>query len=151
MRMAINTVRRGYPFEVTAIVLLPDHCHTVWTLPRGDDRYAMRWRRIKEEFTRAWIAGGGSEAPQSASRIKHRQRGLWHKRYWEHTVRGEDDLQRCVDYIHWNPRKHQLVSRVRDWKWSSFHRFVRDGEYEINWGADDPTPGWDAPEWGELQ
>ena len=105
--------------------------------------------RIKEEFTKRWLAAGGDELPQSASRVQHRQRGVWQKRYWEHTVRDETDLKRCVDYIHWNPRKHKLVPRVRDWDWSSFHRMVREGEYELDWGGTDPTPGWNTPEWGE--
>ena len=59
-------------------------------------------------------------------------------------------MKRCVDYIHWNPCRHAVVSRVRDWPWSSFHGFVRQGEYELNWGASDPARGWDDPEWGEL-
>jgi putative transposase len=150
LREAIASVQADHPFEIVAIVLLPDHWHTVWTLPRGDARYPLRWMRIKEEFTKAWLAGGGSELQQSESRIKHRQRGVWHRRYWEHTVRDEDDLKRCVDYVHWNPRKHGLVPRVRDWQWSSFHRFVEAGEYDLEWGGIDPTPGWEDPEWGEL-
>ncbi len=115
-------------------------------LPRGDARYPLRWMRIKEEFTERWLAGGGDEAPQSKSRSRHRLRGIWQKRYWEYTVRNEADLERCVDYIHWNPRKHGLVARVRDWEWSSFHRFVEAGQYDINWGGTDPTPGWNTPE-----
>ena len=149
LRAAIKTVRREHKFSIVAVVLLPDHLHTVWTLPPGDDAYPLRWMRIKEEFTNQWLAGGGTELAQTESRIKHRQRGVWQKRYWEHTVRDEDDLKRCVDYTHWNPRKHGLVPRVRDWKWSSFDRFVRAGEYGVNWGGNDPTPGWDDPEWGE--
>ena len=135
--------------EEIPFVLLPDHWHTVWILPPGDDRYPLRWMRIKEEFTERWLAAGGAELPQSESREKHRQRGVWQKRYWEHTVRDEDDLKRCVDYTHWNPRKHKLAARVRDWEWSSFHRMVREGEYDLDWGGTDPTPGWEAPEWGE--
>jgi len=150
LREAMVKVRRDYPFEIVAIVLLPDHWHSVWTLPSGDDRYSLRWMRIKEEFTESWLKGGGIELSQSESRQKHRQRGVWHKRYWEHTVRDEDDLKRCVDYIHWNPRKHRLVHRVQDWPWSSFHRLVVAGEYDIDWGGTDPSPGWDDPEWGEL-
>ena len=149
LREAINTVKDSHPFELFANVLLPDHWHCVWMLPRGDDRYPLRWMRIKEEFTKRWLAGGGDEAPQSESRSRHRLRGIWQKRYWEHTVRDEEDLERCVDYIHWNPRKHGLVTRVRDWEWSSFHRFVEAGQYDINWGGTDPTPGWNTPEWGE--
>ncbi len=150
LRLAIEKVQRDHPFELMAIVLLPDHWHSVWTLPPGDTRYPMRWARIKGEFTEAWLSRGGAEQLHSASRRKHRQRGVWHKRYWEHTVGDEDDLKRCVDYLHWNPRKHNLVARVRDWKWSSFHRFVAVGEYDIDWGGTDPVPGWGDPEWGEV-
>jgi len=109
LRQAIVRVRRDYPFQIVATVPLPDHWHSVWTLPAGDSRYPMRWMRIKEEFTEAWLARGGSELPQSESRKRRRQRGVWHNRYWEHTVRDDDDLKRCVDYIHWNPCKHGLL------------------------------------------
>jgi putative transposase len=145
---AIDTIQKRFPFEVVAIVLLPDHWHTVWTLPPGDDRYPTRWRRIKEEFTEKWLAQGGLELVQSLSRRKHRMRGVWQKRYWEHAVRDEADLERCVDYIHWNPCKHKLVSRVQDWPWSSFQRFVAEGQYEADWGRTDPVPDWHMPEWG---
>ena len=107
--------------------------------------------RIKEEFTEAWLRAGGDEMPQSFSRKKHRQRGVWHKRYWEHTVGDADDLKRCVDYTHWNACKHNLVERVRDWKWLSFHQYVQAGEYDLDWGGTNPVPGWDDPEWGEVQ
>jgi putative transposase len=149
LHAAIETVQKKHPFEIVAVVLLPDHWHTIWSLPVGDDRYPLRWMRIKEEFTELWLTQGGNESPQSKSRQKHRQRGIWQKRYWEHAVRDEADLQRCADYIHWNPRKHNLVENIADWPWSSFHRFVAAGEYEPAWGSSDPTPGWDAPEWGE--
>jgi len=59
------------------------------------------------------------------------------------------DFKRCVDYIHWNPKKHGLMANVRDWPWSSFHGFVAMGEYTLDWGAEDPTPGYNDPEWGE--
>jgi putative transposase len=150
LRQAIRTTQRDHPFKIVALVLLPEHWHTVWSLPRGDARYPLRWMRIKEEFTKTWLECGGAELEQSQSRRAHRQRGVWQKRYWEHAVRDEDDLKRCVDYVHWNPRKHGHSARVQDWKWSSFHRFVRAGEYELHWGGTDPTPGWDDPEWGEI-
>jgi putative transposase len=105
--------------------------------------------RIKEQFTRRFLDGGGTELPLTASREKHGERGVWQRRFWEHTVRDEGDLKHCVDYVHWNPKKHRYVTRVRDWPWSSFHRFVEAGEYDIAWGSADPTPEYDAPEWGE--
>ena len=148
LHAAIDVVKSRFPFEIVAIVLLPDHWHTVWSLPPGDIDYPTRWRRIKEEFTQQWLRQGGIELAQSDSRKRHRQRGVWQKRYWEHSVRDEADLERCVDYIHWNPCKHKLVSQVRDWPWSSFHRFVAQQQYEADWGHADPVPNWNAPEWG---
>ena len=150
LRKSIGDVRRNRPFQIVAICLLPDHLHAIWTLPNGDCDYSMRWRRIKESFTKRWLAAGGSECRISASRQSKQERGVWQRRFWEHTIRDEDDLERCTDYIHWNPRKHNLVPRVRDWKWSSFFRFVEAGNYEIDWGGRDPCFGWDAPDrWGE--
>jgi len=119
--------------------------------PPGDDRYPIRWKRIKEEFTRRYLEVGGEEIPPSISRLRHQERGIWQRRYWEHTVRDEEDLKRCVDYVHWNPRKHGHVANVRDWPWSSFHRFVGLGEYTLDWGNEDPTPGYDDPELGECE
>jgi putative transposase len=146
---AIETVRRDRPFELVAISLLPEHVHTIWTLPQGDAGYPMRWKRIKEEFTVAYLAHGGAEGPRTDSRLRHGERGVWQRRYWEHMVRDEEDLNRCVDYVHWNPKKHGLVKNVRDWPWSSFNRYVALGQYTLDWGATDPTPGYDDPEWGE--
>jgi putative transposase len=149
LREAIETIRTKWPFELVAFVLLPEHLHTIWTLPPGDALYPIRWKRIKEEFTRSYLEAGGREIRPSMSRLRHDERGVWQRRYWEHTVRDEDDLKRCVDYVHWNPKKHGYVANIRDWPWSSFHRFVTLGEYATEWGAEDPTPGYDAPEWGE--
>ena len=149
LHQAIEKVRTNRPFELVAIVLLPDHLHTVWTLPPGNADYPIRIKRIKEEFTLAYLASGGMELPPSGSRSRQGERGIWQRRYWEHSVRDEEDLKRCVDYVHWNPKKHGFAASVRDWPWSSFHRYVDLGEYEINWGSEDPTPGYDEPEWGE--
>ena len=147
LRLAIENVRHIMPFEVVAMVLLPDHLHTVWSLPDGDVNYSLRWRRIKEQFTRGFLEAGGLEAALSASRVKHRERGIWQRRFWEHTCRDEDDLKRCVDYVHWNPKKHTIVRSIRDYPWSTFHKFVKRGEYPANWGRDDPCAGYNAPEW----
>jgi putative transposase len=150
LRESIQRVHRNYPFELFAICLLPDHLHTVWILPPDDRNYPTRLRRIKEEFTAGWVEQGDWEGNVSPSRSKKGERGIWQRRYWEHTVRDEDDLERCVDYVHWNPRKHGLVRRVQDWPWSTFHRFVRLGQYGIHWGGTDPClDGKQPDQWGE--
>lgn len=134
------------PFELTAFALLPDHTHTIWTLPEGDTSYPTRWRRIKEQFTRDFLAAGGTEGDVSDSQRTRNERGVWQPRYWEHVVRDDDDFKRCLDYIHWNPVKHGLVPRVRDYPWSSFFKWVELGEYDINWGEGE-VRDIDGAEW----
>ena len=141
LRTAITTVMETSPFRIVAIVLLPDHLHTIWELPRGDSDYSTRWKKIKSTFTKQWRRLGGSTTPLSRSRVKRGEHGVWQRRFFEHTCRDDEDLKRCVDYIHINPVKHHLVERVRDWPWSTFPRFVKQGEYPIDWGNVDEWYG----------
>ena len=148
LRNAIDSVRIDRPFGLDAIVLLPDHLHCIWTVPAADIDFSTRWRQIKALFTRHWLEGGGDESAQSVSRESKGERGIWQRRYFEHTCRDEADLKRCVDYLHVNPLKHGLVKRVSDWEWSSFHRYVRLGEYSPNWGSADE---WYGDEWKQFE
>lgn len=135
LRNAIETVQAEAPFDMTAIVLLPDHLHAIWELPRGDSDYSSRWGKIKSRFTREWIRNAGAVNARSESRRKRGEHGVWQRRFFEHTCRDDADLKRCIDYIHVNPLKHGLVERVCDWPWSSFHRYVQLGEYSNEWGS----------------
>jgi len=138
LREAIDTIRASRPCTFLATVLLPDHWHMVLQLPRNDANYSTRLKRIKEEFTSRWLGAGLPEASVTEAQQRKGERGVWQPRFWEHTIQDEDDLEYCVDYCHWNPRKHGLVKRVRDWPWSSFHRFVTVGHYDIDWGGTEP-------------
>lgn len=134
LRQSIRRIRRRRPFDVVAIVLLPDHWHAILQLPRSDDDYSTRVSQIKASFTRRFLAHSGVEGKTSASRQRKRERAVWQRRFYEHTIQDEEDLKRCADYVHYNPVKHGYVPRVADWPWSSFHRFVRLGEYPPEWG-----------------
>ncbi len=132
LRQAFREVRRRHPFDIDAIVVLPDHLHAVWTLPEDDSDFALRWRLIKTIFSHDLPF----DEPISASRAGRGARGLWQRRYWEHTLRDEGDLARHIDYIHFNPVKHGHVTCVRDWPYSSFHRMVKLGIYPLDWAGD---------------
>src|SRR3990170_6805636 len=82
------------PFSIDAIVLLPDHLHTIWTLPSGDIDYSGRWNWIKHEFTRLWLENRGTERPGSMGRQSERRRGVWQPRFWEHTIETDEDFER---------------------------------------------------------
>ena len=126
LRASIIETREAYPFNIGAWVLLPDHMHCIWTLPDNDSNFSIRWGLIKTGFTRRskdLFADNGT----SPSRIKHRESPLWQRRFWEHEIRSEQDLNVHIDYIHYNPVKHGHVTRVRDWPYSTFHRYVERG------------------------
>src|SRR5262249_19679669 len=133
LRAAIEAERAVRPFEMPAMVLLPNHLHTIWVLPDGDAEFSVRWREIKEHFTTAFLAGGGQEGVAPASRRRRGERGVWQRRFWEHVIRDVDDFKRCADYIHCNPVKHGLAPRAAAYPWSSFNRWVELGEYDPLW------------------
>ncbi len=129
---AYAVAQKRRPFETVAICILPDHLHALWQLPDSDADYASRWSLFKTTFSR-----GLPTAPErSASKIAKREKGIWQRRYWEHAIRDEKDLERHVDYIHYNPVKHKLVTRVADWPHSSFHRYVEQGILPADWAGD---------------
>lgn len=140
LRSAIRAVQARWPFELTAIVLLPEHLHCLWQLPDGDTDYSTRWACIKMLFTRQWLAAGGGEAPVSQSRRRQRGRGIWQKRFWEHAIRDEQDMIHHVNYIHYNPVKHGLARCPHAWPQSSFHRWVKEGYYREDWLCDCHAP-----------
>ena len=132
LRHIYRTVQHRHPFETIAICILPDHLHAIWLLPEHDADFPLRWNLIKSGFSR----GLAPARSRSAHHLVKREKGLWQRRYWEHVIRDEHDLARHIDYIHFNPVKHGLVTRVSDWPHSSFHQYVARGELPDDWGGD---------------
>ena len=130
----IREVQLAHSFSLEAWVSLPDHWHCVWTLPEGDADYSKRWGLIKAKFskqTRSFLCPTGD---CSNGDSRKREAAIWQRRFWEHVIRDDADFRIHLDYIHYNPVKHGLVDRVQDWPYSSFHRFVAQGMYPIDWG-----------------
>jgi putative transposase len=140
LRVAFRRTRSEFPFSIDAIVILPDHLHTILTLPPSDPDFSNRLRRIKGRFTRGVVAAG-----VAVSRDHRGEYSLWQKRFWEHTIRDDRDFERCVDYIHYNPVKHRVVSTPSEWPHSTLHRYIRTGILAHDWGgnghADDRNLG----------
>ena len=141
LREVVRAVRARAPFHIDAWVVLPEHLHCLWTLPDGDADFSARWRDIKKGFSRQLPPG----EHRSASRIAQDERGIWQRRFWEHTIRDERDYETHMDYIHFNPVKHGWVTQVADWPYSSFHHCVAKGIYPAGWGEDTA----DLPDMGE--
>ncbi len=131
IRSAYVNVHHRYPFQTIAICILPDHLHAIWVLPPDDADYSRRWQLIKRNFS----TGLNASETRSQSKIVRREKGIWQRRFWEHQTQDDLDLQRHVDYVHFNPVKHGLVARVADWPHSSFHRYVARGELPADWAG----------------
>jgi putative transposase len=129
LRAAVRKVRERYPFHIDAWVVLPDHMHCLWTLPEGDSDFPSRWRDIKAAFSKSLPA----TEQRSAVAIRRGERGIWQRRYWEHTIRDDRDYAAHMDYIHFNPMKHGLVGNPADWPFSTFRRCVASGLYPADW------------------
>jgi putative transposase len=125
LRVAVRLTRAERPFGVLAWVVLPDHMHCVWTLPEGDAEYSLRWRLIKSRFSR-----GLPKGRLRPSHVARQERGIWQRRFWEHHIRGEQDLAAALSFCRNNPVRHGLVERPEDWRWSSFSRAPRQGACE---------------------
>lgn len=129
LRAAFRKVKAVRPFEIDAIVVLPDHLHCIWRLPEGDGDFSGRWREIKKFASREI----------DARTNQRNERSVWQRRFWEHAIRDEADWRRHMDYIHYNPVKHGLATRPVDWPWSSFRAAVGRGWYDEMWGASEPA------------
>lgn len=145
LRITIKKVMQKHPFKINAFVLLPDHLHCIWTLPQHDSDFSTRWRLIKSAFSRSfeqkdvgWVEERNpTDVALSASRQKKKEKPIWQRRFWEHLIRNKQDLNRHIEYIHYNPVKHGLIEAPADYIYSSFHRYVERGIYDAQWGAGD--------------
>jgi putative transposase len=136
LREAVRQARSRAPFEIDAWVVLPDHLHCIWTLPTGDADFPCRWRAIKTSFSKALPA----DEWRSSVMTGRGERGIWQRRYWEHTIRDERDFAAHMDYTHFNPVKHGLVEHAADWPYSSFRRCVASGSYPAGWSGRGDEP-----------
>ncbi len=112
------------PFEMGAWVVLPDHFHMIVD-PKDSDLSGIV-RRLKLSF---------------ANRYRSRQRmdrgTIWQRRFWDHIIRDQEDMNRHVDYIHYNPVKHGLITDPFKWRYSSLDEYHRSGYYARDWGVNE--------------
>lgn len=125
LRESFKRAQQTYKFDLYACAILPDHMHLILT-PQKIEEYPKIIFAVKYHFSRNIDIGGLGNPPYNISKCKHnkKEKGIWQRRYYEHTIRDEDDLYKHLDYIHYNPVKHGFVQNVKDWEFSSFHKFV---------------------------
>lgn len=133
LRRALATVKTEMPFDILGAVILPEHLHFIWELPPKDIAYSKRIGKLKVLFTQSLRGKNSLPKTVSISRYKHRESDVWQRRFWEHTIKDERDFEQHLNYIHYNPIKHGLVSCPHLWEFSSFSSWVKKGIYSSNW------------------
>lgn len=133
MRDCFKKAKSNFNFELFGSVILPDHFHII-IKPEKTDNFPKIIGTIKRNFTQS-ISNNFQNENISDSRIKRNEKGIWQRRFYDHIIRDEKDLYNHLDYIHYNPVKHRYVNNVKNWKFSSFHKFVKLKNYEQDWGS----------------
>lgn len=133
LRTAFKNTMQVYKYEIIAICVLPEHIHLI-LYPKDINNYPKIISSIKHYFSR----NVGQVCPTDDLKIGYKnkqEKGIFQRRYWEHTIKNEEELNKQINYIHYNPVKHEYIHNVKDWDFSSFHKFVQLGLYEENWGS----------------
>jgi len=118
---AIEVAVRKFETTMLAWVVLPEHLHLVLHSESVD----------LSVFMKGFKRGYG---------MLYRQRfgkdcgAIWQLRFWDHIIRSQEDLNRHIDYVHFNPVKHGLCARPIDYPYTSFAEYVRAGLYAEDWG-----------------
>ena len=132
LRAAIKRSIDIYNYEIFAICVLPDHIHMI-IKPYDIKDYPNIVKLIKTNFSKKINKSEIKDYKLSKSNISKKEFDIWQRRYYEHTIISQEDLNKHTDYIHYNPIKHKQVKHLKDWKYSSFHKFVKNGFYEPDW------------------
>ena len=125
---ALKHSKQFFCYTIDAIAVLPDHVHMI-IIPERVEEYPKIIRSIKTYFSKNFP----NDVQKTVIQNKRREAGIWQRRYYEHTIRNDMEMQRYRDYIHYNPVKHGLSKLAYEWQYSSFQKFVLSGMYEKGW------------------
>jgi putative transposase len=133
-RASWSDVARTHPFETIAVAVLPEHTHFIWRLPENDQDFSTRIRLLKTGFTRRLGADAKTKGRKG-------ERNVWQRRFWEHLIRDDKDLEAHIAYVHGNPVKHGHVRDADDWPYSSWHQWKREFAQPVGGSAQEWAAG----------
>lgn len=131
LKYSINNAHRFYDFTIYAICVLEDHLHFL-IKPENIEEYSKIILLVKRTFSQKIDINKIADYKLSTSMIKRKERDIWQRRFWEHTIIDEKDLFRHIDYIHYNSMKHYNIA-PKNWRFSTFNKFVQNNYYEADW------------------
>jgi putative transposase len=132
----LHNVQHLHPFSLIRHVLLSDHFHLMFQ-PTGEDTFSDIMHSLKPNFTKEYKKLTGISPSEPLK--------LWQKRFWDHVIRDDTDLENHLHYIHFNPVKHGYAKEAREWRNSSYIEWEERGLYLSSFKWDEP----DDMNWGE--
>lgn len=94
-------------------------------LARFIARYGKMLKPKDYRALNAAIADGRITDPEVIFLLLSRKRPVWYQ-YTDHVIRNEADYYRHLNYLHQNPVKHGVVTKMSAYHWSSLHDFVKE-------------------------
>ncbi len=123
LRETVRKAKEYHPFNMLGYVFLHEHFHLLLR-PTGTSNFSDIMHSLKPNFTKAYKDAIGISGSMK----------FWQKGFWDHVIRDEIDFQRHLDYIHYNPIRHQYVTKPEDWIDSSYAEWQKRGVYARQWG-----------------
>jgi putative transposase len=121
----MRKVKTEHHFKMLGYVILDDHFH--WLIePEQKTVFSNIIQSVKLRFTYHYKKRYG---------IKDNTI-IWQRRFWDHVIRDEGDFQQHLDYIHYNPVKHEYIGDPARYQWSSFQYYFKKGYYLPGWAVD---------------
>jgi putative transposase len=143
-----NKIIDQFHYDCIAYSILPDHVHLLIQLSQDHPNFSLPIRELKRRFSVSYKKSNPVLPLPNSSRQKHHETTIWQRRFWDHIIKDERDLERHLDYIHFNPVKHGLTDSPTCWPWSSYSNFVEKGYYSKEW-VPDLKQFEDSDNWGE--
>ena len=126
----LHNVQHLHPFSMIGHVILPEHFHVV-IQPSGESTFSDVMHSLKPNFTREYKRNLGISASESMK--------FWQKRFWDHVIWDDRDLENHLHYMHFNPVKHGYVKEACEWRDSSYLDWEKRGLYPPSFKWDEPN------------
>jgi len=93
----------GERYRLLAWCIMPNHVHVVVRPEPGHEL---------SDILHSWK----SFTAKKANKLLKREGRFWQPEYYDHLIRDEKDLGRCIEYTYYNPEKADL----KEWRWRGY-------------------------------
>jgi putative transposase len=125
----LDQVRARHKFRLIGYVVMPEHVHLLLTEPpKGNPSKILQVLKQKvsavlRKTRRKSLGQLELKFPEAQTEEKH----SWQRRYYDFNVWSEKELWEKLNYMHRNPVERKLVRHPKDWPWSSFSFYAKQG------------------------